>query len=70
MREVSTGEAHRDVWRLMYCWICCSTGGEERERGREGGGRVRTLVWGEEMEMYGETDRCKIRGGRGKRGND
>lgn len=22
------------------------------------------------MEMYGKTDRCKIRGGRGKRGKD
>lgn len=27
-------------------------------------------VWGEEMEMFGETDRCKIRGEREKRGND
>lgn len=35
MREVSTGEAPRDVWRLMYCWICCSTGGED---GKEDGG--------------------------------
>lgn len=30
---------------------------------------MRTIVWGEEMEMYGKSDRCKIRGGRGKRGN-
>ncbi|TKS73680.1 hypothetical protein D9C73_007760 [Collichthys lucidus] len=28
------------------------------------------MVWGEEMEMYGESDRCKIPGGRGKGGND
>lgn len=37
MRQVSAGEAHRDVWSLMYCWICCSTGG--REDGKEGAGR-------------------------------
>lgn len=38
MREVSTGEAHRDAWRLMYCWICGSTGGEEgRGEGKEDG---------------------------------
>lgn len=65
LKEVSTGEAHRDVWRLMY-WICCSTGWE----GQAGGGGVRTTVWGEEMEMFGETDRCKIQGEREKRGND
>lgn len=59
LKEVSTGEAHRDVWRLMY-WICCSTGWE----GQAGGGGVRTTVWGEEMEMFGETDRCRIRGER------
>lgn len=39
MREVSTGEAHKDVWRLMNYWICrCSMGavgecGKEEEGG-------------------------------------
>lgn len=63
--ELPVKEVSTEVWKLMY-WICCSTGWE----GQEGGEGVRTTVLGEEMEMYGETDRCKIQGEREKRAND
>lgn len=70
VRQVSTGGAHRDVWRLMYCWICCSTGGGRRRGTRERRRGLRAVVWEDEMEMYGVSDRCKIWDGRGKGGND
>ncbi len=49
MRQVSTGEAHIDVWRLMYCWICCSMGAEEegREEGKKEGAESSSLGRGD-----------------------
>lgn len=62
MRDVSTAEAHKDVWGLMFCWIRCSTGGREVGEDR----RENSSFWGKEMEIYRESDRCKIQGGRRK----
>lgn len=78
MTDASAAEAHRDVWGLMYCWIFCSTGGKEVEKGWVGGGRGETGFGRKRWRCTGrvtdgtfkEGKRREVVGRRGMRGGE